>query len=234
FIRTEGPVFVVEAVAGTIGRGHVKLHEVDVLSNDVGRCAYLKIILFVNSGNKISVIVSDAIVGVRAEEEWFRRLGSSDCWCHIRPQGKDARLREVPACFVQLDVELEGCCFVSARRSDRDSIIVDAWVSERSAGFARQSVRHEVGWCAIGLEARVQPLFVIDHRGHFSGRSGLGDLLRNRSYECFTEVETVLDVGESAASDDVSWQTTVVDRVQRWMWRTMAGDCRVEEWVARH
>ena len=51
-------------------------------------------------------------------------------------------------------------------------LLSDARICERSAGLAWQSIQHEIGRRAVRLEARVQALFVIDHRGYFSSRSG--------------------------------------------------------------
>jgi hypothetical protein len=72
-----------------------------MLTDDVGRRAYLKIVLLVITGDKIRVIEGDAVVRIRAEEQrlrWFSaRLGRSD----VGPQRENARLREVPACLIQ-------------------------------------------------------------------------------------------------------------------------------------
>src|SRR5262249_10557715 len=153
----------------------VKLHQVDVLADDVGWRAYLEVVLFVNAGSEVGVIVRDAVVRVRSEEKRFRRFCSGLRRSNVGPERQNARLREVPAGFVQLDIELKRGCFVSAWSSFRVSVIVDAGIGKGSAGLARQSVQYEVCRSAVGLEARVQALFVIDHCGDFSSRSGFGD-----------------------------------------------------------
>src|SRR4030095_17045925 len=88
--------------------------------------------------------------------------------------------------------ELKCCGLVGTGISSCLSEIVDTRIRKRSSWFARQSIEHEVSRCAAGCEARVVPLFVIDHRGYFGSSSIFIDLLRNGSYQIFTEVGMVL------------------------------------------
>src|SRR6185369_13905391 len=103
-----------------------------MLTDDVGRRAYLEIVLFVNTRSEVSVIVRDAVVRVRAEEEGFRRFCSGLRRSNVGPERQNARLREVPAGFVQLHVKLKRGCFVSAWSPFRVSIVVDAGIGKWS------------------------------------------------------------------------------------------------------
>src|SRR6185503_1598690 len=97
FARSERAVFVVETVTRAVRRGHVKLHEVDVLTHDVGRRAYLEVVEFVNVRCQVRVLERDAVVRVGTEEQWLGRTRAVQCRRNVVPQGQDSRLREVPA-----------------------------------------------------------------------------------------------------------------------------------------
>ncbi len=163
-----------------------------MLANDVRWRADLKVVQLVVTGHQISVVEGYAIVCVRAEEERFGWLSSRLCRSHIRPERKNARLRKMPACLVQLNVELKGGGLVSPSISSRLSEVVDTGIRKRSTGFARQSIEHEVSSSAVGGKTRVQPLFVIDHCRNFGSRAIFSDLLRNGRHQVFTEIEMVL------------------------------------------
>src|SRR6185369_4558365 len=117
------------------------------------------------------------------------------------------------------------------------SSIVNARISERSSWFARQSIEHEVSGCALRCVARVQTLFVIDHRRDLGSSSIFIDLLRNCGYQIFAEAEMVLSgwrLNESASGNYVSGQTTVVDSVERRLWWSMPCLCGIEERITGH
>ena len=75
FLRTEGAVFVVETIARAVRRGDVKLHQVNMLAQDVGRCAHLEIVHQVIVWDQIGMPVFDDVARVAAEEQWLRLRG---------------------------------------------------------------------------------------------------------------------------------------------------------------
>ena len=160
FVGTEGAVFVVEAVTRAVGRGDVKLHEVNVLAEDVGRRAHLEVVDEVIIGHEVRVPVFDDVAGVAAEEERLGRASGtagreSHGGLHVVPQRQDALLRVVPAELVKPDVELDRGRFVNSfalligSRIDVDglAVIVDCRIGKRRAGLwtKRQTVQHETG-----------------------------------------------------------------------------------------
>ncbi len=60
-----------------------------MLSDDVRRSTNLKVILLVHAGHQIGVVEGYAIVGIRAEEERFRRSGSGDVSVPHPPRAKE-------------------------------------------------------------------------------------------------------------------------------------------------
>src|ERR1051325_1821340 len=205
-----------------------------MLTDDVGWRAHLEVVLLVITRHEIRVIEGNAIVGVGAEEQRLRGFSTSLCRGHIGPQRKNARLREVPAGLVELDVELKRCCFVSTCNARRISVVVHAGIGKRSARFARQTVGYEVRCGSVRLVTRMQALFVILHRRDLRRGAGLSNALCSYSYQFLAEVETIFNVRERTAGDDVSRQAAVIDRIERWMWRAMSSDGRAEEWITRN
>src|ERR1044071_4893046 len=97
-----------------------------MLADDIGRRSHLKVIQLVNTGYEIGVVIGDAVVCVRAEEQRFRWFRACLSRSHICPKREDARLWVVPARLVQFYVELKCGCFVGAWRPYLIAIIVDA------------------------------------------------------------------------------------------------------------
>src|SRR4030095_5026399 len=121
----------------------------------------------------------------------------------------------MPAGLIKFQVKLKRSRFVGAWSSDGSTSVADARIGEWSAGFARQPIQNEVGRSAIRLEARMQALFVVDHLGYFSSRSGLGNRHRDGRNKFLAEIQTSFDVVCSTASDNVTRQTAVIDRIER-------------------
>src|SRR6266700_6086165 len=71
-IRTERSIFIVEAIGCTIGGKNVKLHQVNVLANDVRGRANLEIIQLVVAGGQIRVPVFNAVTAIGAEKQRLR------------------------------------------------------------------------------------------------------------------------------------------------------------------
>src|SRR4026207_1685815 len=134
-----------------------------MLADDIGRRAHLEVILHVNTRHQIGVVERDAIVGVGAEEKWFRWFRSGRGRSNVSPEGQNARLRKMPAGLIQFHVKLKRGCFVEAWIPNRLAKIVNAGIGKWSAGFSRQAIKNEIGWRSIGLVARMQTLFVVDH-----------------------------------------------------------------------
>ena len=57
-----------------------------MLTDDVGRRPYLKVVLLVMTGNEIRVMEGNAVVGVRTEEKRLRRFCSSRRRTHVGPE----------------------------------------------------------------------------------------------------------------------------------------------------
>ena len=146
-----------------------------MLTDDVGRSSYLKIVLLVITRDEIRVIEGDAVVGVRAEEQRLRWFSTCLGCRHVGPQRENARLREVPAGFVKFQIELKCSRFVRACNAGRVSVVVHAGIGKWSAGFTRQTVGYEVCCGSIGLVARMETQFVILHRRDFRSGTGLGN-----------------------------------------------------------
>src|SRR6185503_1345483 len=185
-----------------------------MLADDIGRRAHLKIVLHVNARDEVGVMERNAVVGVRAEEERFRRFRSGLGWTNVGPERQNARLRVVPAGLIQFQVKLKRSRFVEAWRPNGLSKIVNAGIGKRSAGFAWQAIENEIGWRSIRLEARMQTLFVVDHLGYFSSSSGLANCHCLSCTQRLIKIETRLHKAEqrkmffvvcnSAAHDDVT------------------------------
>src|SRR5678815_3102474 len=120
----------------------------------------------------------------------------------------------MPAGLIQFQIKLKRSRFVGARRADGNTSVADAGVGEWSAGFARQAIQDEVGRSTIRLEARMQALFVVDHLGYFRGTSGFGNRHRYGCQKFLAEIKPRFDVVCSTASDNVTRQTTVINRIQ--------------------
>src|SRR6185369_2987724 len=109
FVGAERAVFIIETIARAVRRSHIKLHEMDVLAQDVSGRANLKVVDEVIIRDEVRVPVLDDVARVAAEEERLRRATAaagcvSKCRRHVLPQAQDALLREVPAFLVQDDV----------------------------------------------------------------------------------------------------------------------------------
>ena len=189
-----------------------------MLTDDVGRRSYLKVVLLVITRDEVRVIEGDAVVRVRAEEQRLRWFSTSFCRSNVGPQRENARLREVPARLVKFQIKLKRGCFVSACNTSSISVVVHAGICKRSAGFTRQAVGYEVCGCSVRLVARMQTQFVILHRRDFRSGASFSNALRNCRDQLLAEVETCFKVIESSARDDVSRQAAIIDRVERWMW----------------
>ncbi len=63
------------------------------------------------------------------------------CRSDVVPQRKNARLREVPAGFVQLEIKLNRGAFVETRATDSVTSIVAAWIGERRSRFWWKTVQ---------------------------------------------------------------------------------------------
>src|SRR5215216_2566009 len=111
----------------------------DMLTDDVGRRVYLKIVLRVKVRDEVSVVIRDAVVGVRTEEKRFRRFRAVFDSSNVRPERENTRLRVVPAGLVQFHVKLKRGCLVNSRDSFGIAIIVNARIGKRSTGLSRQS-----------------------------------------------------------------------------------------------
>ena len=85
-----------------------------------------------------------------------------------------------------------------------------------------------------GLKLGCKRCFVIDHRGDFSSASGFGNRHCDGRQQFLAEIETGFDVVRSAADDDVTRQTAVINRIERRMRWTVTSHSRTEERIARH
>src|ERR1051325_11281749 len=170
-----------------------------MLADDIGWRSHLKVIQLVNTGYEIGVVIGDAVVCVRAEEQGFRWFCACLSRSHICPKREDARLWVMPARLVQFYVELKCGCFVGARRPYLIAIIVDAGLGIRRARLSRQTIQNKVSGCTIRLKARMQTLLVVLHRGDFNCASCFRDRLCDSGYKHFAEIETGFDVLGGAA-----------------------------------
>src|SRR5687768_14995461 len=178
FVGTKASVFVIEAIARTVRRSNVKLHQVNVLADDVGWRADLKIVQLVITGHQIRVIEGDAVVGVSAEEERLRWSGAGPRGVYIVPKGANARLREVPSGLIQFHINLNVGRFVQARFAFGSALVVDARIGIRSTRLSRESVENEIRGRSLRREARMQTDLVIFHSLYFYRLSGLEKLDR--------------------------------------------------------
>src|SRR5215213_8853886 len=117
------------------------------------------------------------VVRIGAEEQWFRRARACQRRSNIAPQRKNARLREVPACLVQLEVKLNRGGFIQARPTERVTGVVAAGIRKRRSRLCRQTVQGVVGSSAVGTEAGNLLLRVEVHRRDFIRCSRLRDCL---------------------------------------------------------
>jgi hypothetical protein len=92
---------------------------VDVLAHDVGRRAHLEVVELVVARDEVGVVEGDAVARVGAEEEGLGRARAVARGGHVAPERQDARLREVPAGLVDLEVDLDVGRLVGARRARR-------------------------------------------------------------------------------------------------------------------
>ena len=77
-----------------------------MLSNNIGRRAYLEIIHLIYFWHQIGVEVHGAIEGIVAHDQRFRRLPLVNDWYSVLPQGNDTLLRIMPAGLVEYRIEL--------------------------------------------------------------------------------------------------------------------------------
>ena len=75
FFRTESAVLVVEAVARAVGGCHVKLHQMNVLAQNIGGRADLEIVNQIVVGYQIGMPVLDDVSRITTEEKRFRSCG---------------------------------------------------------------------------------------------------------------------------------------------------------------
>ena len=83
--RAQRAVFIVPAVRRAIGRSDIELHQMDVLPDDVGRRAHLKVVQLVIAGHQIGVPELDDVVAVGPEEEGFGQARAVQGVRHITP-----------------------------------------------------------------------------------------------------------------------------------------------------
>ena len=124
-LRAERAIFVIEAVTGAVGRGDIELHEMDVLAQNIGRCAHLEIVHLVVIRHQVGVPVFDRVVGIRSEEEGLRRPDARHGRRHVIPEGEEPLLGEVPPFLVEHHVELEDGRLVSADVDIRFAVAAD-------------------------------------------------------------------------------------------------------------
>src|SRR5690242_2016797 len=75
FLIAERAFFIVPAIAGAIRRKHVKLHQVNVLADDIGWRAYLEVILLILVRNQVRHLEGDTVARVGANKQGLRRTG---------------------------------------------------------------------------------------------------------------------------------------------------------------
>ena len=133
-VGAEGAVLVVEAVARPVGGGHVELHEVDVLADDVGRRTDLEVVELVVGGDEVGMPELDRVAGIRTEEERLRGADAGDGLADVAPERQEPLLREVPALLVLDHVDLEHGRLVSTRvRLVRVALVADIRARRRGA-----------------------------------------------------------------------------------------------------
>src|SRR6185295_10233686 len=151
-LRTEGTVFVVKAIARAIGRGHVKFHEVNVLSQNIGGSTHLEVVNQIIVWHQIRVPILDDVSSVTTEEQRLRRTASAvphwaerESRLHIFPQRENALLRIVPTLLIKRDVQLNRCGFVGSFESDRVTRIVNRRIGKWRSRLwpQRQTIQDE-------------------------------------------------------------------------------------------
>src|SRR5262245_60526036 len=73
FSRGKGAVLVIETITGAVRRGHVKLHQVYMLAENVCRRAHLEVIDQVVVGYQVGMPILDDVSRVATEEKRLRR-----------------------------------------------------------------------------------------------------------------------------------------------------------------
>ena len=119
FVGREGRVLVVPAVARTVARCHVELHQVDVLADRVGGRVDLEVVAVERAGQEVGRFEVDAIARVGAEEQRLGHLGAPVRVDHVLDvllQDHDAALRVEPAVLVDGDLGLDERALVVSRR----------------------------------------------------------------------------------------------------------------------
>src|SRR5258706_3190542 len=161
FLRAKCSVLIVETITRSVRRSDVKLHEVDVLTENVSSFAHLEIINHVIVGHQIRVPVFDDVSRVTAEEEWFGLVRAGKRRVGILPQRQQALLRVMPSedRLIERHIHLNGRCFVNAFRLnlgyrieiDWIAVIVDCWIGKRRTRLRPQgqTVKHKTGWWIV-------------------------------------------------------------------------------------
>jgi hypothetical protein len=107
FIGGERAILVVPPVARAVRRGHVELHEMDVLPERVGGRIDLEVVEIQGARHEVGGVELDAVTRVGAEEERFGRAAAGQRRRDVALEHGDARLRIVPPPFVHRQVELD-------------------------------------------------------------------------------------------------------------------------------
>ena len=171
FIRREGTVLVVPAVGPTIGRCDIELHQVNVLTDDVGRREDLEVIEIEVVRHQVGRFEHDALAGVGSEKEWFRGPGSVESRHHILVEDCDSRLAIVPAEFVDGHVELDvrslvGACSNRSVQSIAVDELIGAGISKGCSRCGSATVDEKQPGVSRTIEGRIAaacPVMAVRH-----------------------------------------------------------------------
>ena len=106
FVCGQGAVFIVPPVARSVRRGHVEFHEVDVLTDRIGRRIHLEIVQIEIARNQIRGMKYNALARLRAKEKRLGRAIAVQRIPNILLQHRKTALRVMPAGLVHRHIHL--------------------------------------------------------------------------------------------------------------------------------